>query len=83
MKKAGFRVRHVEAIPMLNVEYHENAFSWHLTPMIAGFSAGRRTCTQDDTRGWLGELKRLGEAGEYFFSLNRYLFAADREAPGL
>ena len=81
MKKAGFRVRQVEAIPMLNVEHHENAFSWHLTRMIAGFSAGRRACTPDDTREWLAELKRLGEAGEYFFSLNRYLFVADREEP--
>ncbi|MDG2050717.1 MAG: methyltransferase domain-containing protein [Myxococcota bacterium] len=83
MKKAGLRVRRVESIPMLNVAHHEDAFSWHLTRMMAGFSAGRGDCTEEDTRNWLAELERLGEAGEYFFSLNRYLFAADREAlPG-
>ena len=78
MKAAGFRVRDRRAIPMLNPEHHRNAFSWHLTKMIAGFSAGRRACTKDDAKGWLAELEQLGREGRYFFSLNRYLFVGDR-----
>lgn len=77
MRAAGFRLRERLAIPMFNPEHHKNAFSWHLTKMIAGFSAGRRDCTKEDASGWLAELDALGREGRYFFSLNRYLFVGD------
>ena len=32
--------------------------------------------TVDETRAWADDLESLGEA--YFFSLNRYLFVAER-----
>ncbi len=74
---AGFRLRHRVAIPMFNPEYVPSAFSFHLTKLIAGFSKGRRACTDEDAAGWLAELDQLGRAGRYFFSLNRYLFVAE------
>jgi arsenite methyltransferase len=75
---AGFRLRERLAIPMFNPDHHPNAFSWHLTKLIAGFSGGRRNCSKADAKDWLAELEQLGRAGRYFFSLNRYLFVADR-----
>lgn len=78
MRSAGFRLRHRVAIPMFNPEYVPAAFSFHLTKLIAGFSAGRRDATAEDAAGWLAELDELGRAGRYFFSLNRYLFVAER-----
>jgi ubiquinone/menaquinone biosynthesis C-methylase UbiE len=74
MRDAGFRLAERIAIPMFNPEYHRNAFSWHLTKMMAGFSAGRREATKEDAQGWLAELEELGRQGRYFYSLNRYLF---------
>ncbi len=78
LREAGFRLRQRSAIPMFNPEYQPNAFSFHLTMFIAGFSGGRRDATQEDAQGWLAELQDLGRQGRYFFSLNRYLFVADR-----
>jgi SAM-dependent methyltransferase len=78
MSDAGFRLRERIAIPIFNPDHHANAFSWHLTRLIAGFSAGRRNCSAADAKGWLAELEELGRQGRYFFSLNRYLFVGDR-----
>ena len=62
---------------MFNPEYTPNAFSFHLTKLIAGFSGGRRDATREDAAGWLAELDTLGREGRYFFSLNRYLFVGE------
>jgi hypothetical protein len=63
---------------MFNSEYVPNAFSFHLVKLIAGFSSGRRGASAEDAEGWLAELEDLGREGRYFFSLNRYLFVAER-----
>lgn len=78
LRLAGFRLRHRVAIPMFNTEYTPSAFSFHLTKLIAGFSSGRGEATAEDARGWLAELEVLGREGRYFFSLNRYLFVAEK-----
>ena len=43
--------------------------------MIAAFVAGRRGVTREEADAWAEDLAP-GKAGEYFFSLNRYLFLA-------
>jgi SAM-dependent methyltransferase len=78
LRDAGFRLRHRMAIPMFNPEYTPSAFSFHLTKLIASFSGGRRDATVEDAKAWLAELEQLGRDGRYFFSLNRYLFVAER-----
>lgn len=78
LRDAGFRLGPRVAIPMFNPEWQPNAFSFHLTKLIAGFSSGRRNATAEDAAGWLAELADLGRRGRYFFSLNRYLFLAQR-----
>jgi len=80
LREAGFRLRQRVVIPIFNPEYHANAFSFHLVRMMAGFAAGRREATAADAEGWLAELEELGRAGRYFFSLNRYVFVAERGA---
>ena len=80
LRDAGFRLRQRVAIPMFNPEYTPGAFSFHLTKLIAGFARGRRGVKNEDAEGWLAELESLGRAGRYFFSLNRYLFVAERPA---
>lgn len=73
---AGFRVAHREAIPMFNPEYHPNAFSYHLLPLMGTFAVGQGVITPDEMKAWLGEFEELGRRGEFFYSLNRYLFVA-------
>jgi SAM-dependent methyltransferase len=80
LRESGFRLRHRVVIPIFNAEYTPSAFSFHLTKLIAGFSSGRAEATAEDARGWLDELEALGREGRYFFSLNRYLFVAEKPA---
>lgn len=78
LRDAGFAVGRRSAIPILNPEYHPGAFSYHLTRMMAGYAVGRQGVDQAEADAWLQELKELGERGQYFYSLNRYLFVAQR-----
>jgi hypothetical protein len=34
--------------------------------------------SQEEASAWLAEFADLGKQGEFFFSLNRYLFLADK-----
>jgi len=78
LRDAGFSLRRRRAIPMFNPEYHRDAFSYHLTRLMAAFAAGRRGVTREEADAWLAEFDTLGRRGAYFFSLNRYLFVAER-----
>jgi len=79
LRDAGFSVRSVQAIPIVNAGWTEDEFSYHLVPMIAGFAGRKGGAAREDAQAWLEEQRRLGAAGRHFFSLNRYLVVADRE----
>ena len=78
LRDAGFVLRERTAIPIFNADYHENTFSHHLIRLMASFAAGRQGVTKAEADAWLEELCSLGRDGRYFFSLNRYLFVAER-----
>jgi arsenite methyltransferase len=44
--------------------------------MIAEFVSGRQGIAPEEAMAWRDDLRSLGE--DYFFSLNRYLFVAER-----
>jgi ubiquinone/menaquinone biosynthesis C-methylase UbiE len=71
---AGFAVTTRAVIPILNAGYDANTFSAGLIGFISSFVPGRQGLTEADVAAWAEELTRLGP--DYFFSLNRYLFAA-------
>lgn len=76
LKRAGFKTSLCRAIPLLNTGYLAHEFSFSLVKLIASFAVGRRGLTEADSKEWLAELDDLALRGEYFFSLNRYLFLA-------
>ena len=78
LRDAGFEIGRRSAIPILNPEYHPGAFSFHLTKMMAAYAVGRRGVTKSLADAWLAEFQELGDRGDYFYSLNRYLFLAQR-----
>ncbi len=79
---AGLRVRRRDIIPVFNPEYDPNTYSNGLISLITAFVPGRNGLTEDDLRAWEEDLQALGRVGQYFFSLNRYLFeAAKPESP--
>ncbi|MBI2131593.1 MAG: methyltransferase domain-containing protein [Candidatus Tectomicrobia bacterium] len=76
LRGAGFEILRREAVPILNPEYAPDTYSAGMVSLIVPFVIGRRGVTKEEAKAWAEDLKRLGERGEYFFSLNRYLFLA-------
>jgi len=80
LRRAGFELESRRVIPLLNTGYDRSEFSYGLVRVMASFASGRVGLSEEDTSAWLADLDDLGRRGEYFFSLNRYLFLARRPA---
>ena len=80
LRAAGFHVRAVRVLPLFNAVLDENAFSARITDLIVKFVVSRGGVSQAEADAWVSDLRRAAERGEYFFSLNRYLFIADRSS---
>ena len=80
LRDAGFRIRGRQALALLNPEYEPNSYSVVNIGIIAGDLARRHPEMRDELAAWQRDLSQLGAEGRYFFSLNRYLFLAERPA---
>jgi len=78
LRAAGFEVREIRIVPILNTAYDATTFSYNIAPLIAAFVPGRGGVSEDEATEWLNDLAELQHQGRYFFSVNRYLFAASR-----
>jgi arsenite methyltransferase len=78
LRDAGFTVRQREAIPMFNPEYQDNTYGKGLLGIMASFVVGRKGVSQEEADDWLAEFAELDKQGKFFFSLNRYLFVAEK-----
>ena len=74
LRRAGFQIVRRDIISMFNPELHEHSYSAGILQGIQAFVPGRNGLTEEDASAWAADLRRLGDAGEYFFSVNRYLF---------
>ncbi len=78
LREAGFTVVRREVVPPFYPELHEDTFSHGMIDLIAAFAAGRRGVSEAEARARAAELRALGANGDDFFSLNRYLFLAEK-----
>ena len=78
LRAAGFRLDSQRVLPLFNPAYDDNTYSARIIDMIVAFVVRRGGVTQAEADAWAFDLRRAGERGDYFFSLNRYLFAAHR-----
>jgi arsenite methyltransferase len=76
LRDAGFTLLRTEIVPVLNVGYSRDTYSAQVLGMIAEFVSGRQGIAPEEAMAWRDDLRSLGE--DYFFSLNRYLFVAER-----
>jgi ubiquinone/menaquinone biosynthesis C-methylase UbiE len=80
LHRAGFRVESQEIIPLFNPGFDPDTYSNRLIDLIVPFVTGRMGIDADEAEAWAKHLRRTGEQGDYFFSLNRYLFVAKKRA---
>jgi arsenite methyltransferase len=78
LREAGFTVRSRMAIPMFNPEFEDNTYGKGLLAMMSSFAAGRNGISQSEADAWFAEFAALSKEGNFFFSLNRYLFVANK-----
>ncbi|MBI3432045.1 MAG: methyltransferase domain-containing protein [Hydrogenophilales bacterium] len=78
LHRAGLRVESQGIVPLFNPTYDPNTYSNRLIELIVPFVTGRNGIALEDAEAWARELRQSGERGEYFFSLNRYVFVAKK-----
>ncbi len=74
LRNAGFKAVKTEGITMVNSSYSANSYSVNAIPWLAKNAVKRNAITKQDGIKWSEDLESLGKAGQYFFSLNRFLF---------
>jgi len=78
LRRSGFAVKSVTMIPIVNVEMTEQTYSPGMIDPVARFVAGRGGIGEEDAARWAEDVRGQAARGEYFFSLSRYLFVAER-----
>jgi arsenite methyltransferase len=74
LRHVGFEVRQQRVIPQFNPIYDPDTYSFQIARLIARFVPGRKGVTAQEASEWLEDLRQTGQRGEYFFSLNQYLY---------
>lgn len=75
---AGFRLEGACVFPILNLQWHDDAYSKGLAGLVRDFIGRNSHLTSEYVNEWYDEFARLSEAGRYFFSSNRFIFRASR-----
>lgn len=78
LREAGLTLTHAAAIPILNLRYDPASFSGSLIRRIEKVVV-RRGVAPAEAGAWAADLEGRTGDGDYFFSVNRFLFAATRE----
>lgn len=78
MQQAGFKSVSVEIMPILNLAYDPHTYSIGMMDVIGSFASGRNGLKAQDISAWKADARAMGERDAYFFSLNRYVFMAQR-----
>ena len=76
LKGAGFEILETRVLPLLNTEYPAENYSHAMVSVIVPFVIRKGGVAKEEAKAWAEDLMALGERGEYFFSLNRYVFLA-------
>ncbi|MGH9022697.1 MAG: methyltransferase domain-containing protein [Acidimicrobiia bacterium] len=78
LRSAGFELTDRRIIPLFNPDYGPDTYSFHIISFISDFVGGRGGVSVAEARDWAADLRSRGEAGDYFFSINRYCFLATK-----
>ena len=76
LAEAGFMVTHKGILPLFNTELHPNTFAMFYLNVMGSYVSGRDGISEEDVQAFKDEQQALSDAGEFFLSLNRYVFLA-------
>jgi hypothetical protein len=64
---AGFSGIHQAPVALLNCRYDDQAYSYWLARLVAGFATGRGLVDKDEAAQWLEDLSVAESRNEYLF----------------
>jgi ubiquinone/menaquinone biosynthesis C-methylase UbiE len=76
LARAGFSNVRSSTFAMYSPDHQPHSYAAGMVRMIANFVSGRSGVSEEEAQAWLDDLHALAEQGEFFFSVNRYLFSA-------
>jgi len=80
LRAAGFESVQVDVIVLINDRHHSDTYSFGVIPLLAAYAKKNGLVPREEADAWVADLQALGERGDYFFSLNRYLFSVTKPA---
>lgn len=78
LEAAGFRVTARDTLTVLNWTPGPDNYAALTTSFLESIAATSEDFSEADWNAWVTDQKTVTDAGEYMFSLNRYLFSAAR-----
>ena len=76
LRRHGFTAVSVEAIPLLRTSYTPDNYAVGMLESLASYAQRLGAVERAIAERWLGELRKLGAEGQFFFCVNRFLFNA-------
>jgi len=77
LSNAGFKNVRAEPVVHLETQYDPSSVSAVLMKFVVSYVVSQGV-SQSEADAWADELRALGTRDEYFFSLNEYIFTADK-----
>ena len=81
LRRTGFQVQKIDAIPLMSVGYQPHSYAAGIMKAIVSFvrTTGKaHGLESEEIQSWYDDQLRLAERGDFFFSVNRYLFSATK-----
>jgi arsenite methyltransferase len=78
LRRAGLEIEHADAIPLVELDPGEISYSGSQVTELARYVVSKGGVPAAEANAWEDDLRSLAKRGEYFFSLNRYVFVASK-----
>lgn len=78
LKKAGLALTYAGGTPIVNTSMAHGTYSEEVLRSTAKFAVKRKDLTPEMADAWLAEQDAFDAAGEFFFSVTRFLFIAEK-----
>jgi len=73
---AGFQITDRRSISVLNWDANEDTYAQQIKGFLGPMMEASEDFTKDDWEAWSEDQRATDEAGEFLFSVNRYIFSA-------
>ena len=77
LRRAGMKIEQADVIPLVELDPGENTYSGSQVTELARYVVTKGVAAAE-AKAWEEDLRSLADRGEYFFSLNRYVFVASK-----